>query len=43
MIQTCLSVFIGALAGVAAYKIQKHAGKKSQTAQIYSPLFKMSK
>ena len=33
MIQTCLSVFIGALAGVAAYKIQKHAGKKSQTAQ----------
>lgn len=33
MIQTCLSVFIGALAGVAAYKIQKHACKKSQTAQ----------
>lgn len=33
MIQTCLSVFIGALAGVAAYKIQKHARKKSQTAQ----------
>ena len=33
MIQTCLSVFTGALAGVAVYKIQKHADKKSQKAQ----------
>lgn len=39
MIQTCLSVFIGALAGVAAYKIQKHACKKSQTAQNPLPSF----
>ena len=33
MIQTCLSVLTGALAGVAVYKIQKCKDKKSQTAQ----------
>lgn len=36
MIQACLSVFTGALAGVAVYKIQKHADKKSQATQNHS-------
>lgn len=33
MIQTCLSILTGALAGVAVYKIQKCKDKKSQTTQ----------
>lgn len=39
MIQTCLSIITGALAGVAVYKIQKHTDKKSQTAQNLLPSF----
>lgn len=39
MIQTCLSVFTGVLAGVAVYKIQKHTNKKSQTTQNPLPSF----
>lgn len=36
MIQTCFSVLAGVLTGVAVYKIQKHADKKSQTTQNHS-------
>lgn len=36
MIQTCLNIITGALAGVAVYKIQKHTDKKSQTTQNHS-------
>lgn len=39
MIQTCFSILAGALTGVAAYKIQKHTDKKSQTAQNLLPSF----
>lgn len=39
MIQTCLSIITGALAGVAVYKIQKHTDKKSQTTQNPLPSF----
>lgn len=36
MIQTCLSVLTGALAGVAVYKIQKRAGKTLQAPKNHS-------
>lgn len=39
MIQTCLSILTGALAGVAVYKIQKCKDKKSQTTQNSLPSF----
>lgn len=39
MIQTCLSILAGALAGVAVYKIQKCKDKKSQTTQDSLPSF----
>ena len=39
MIQTCLSILTGALAGVAVYKIQKCKDKKSQAAQNQLPSF----
>lgn len=39
MIQTCLSILTGALAGVAVYKIQKCKDKKSQTTQNPLPSF----
>lgn len=39
MIQTCLSIIAGALAGVAVYRIQKHTDKKSQITQNPLPSF----
>lgn len=39
MMQTCLSILTGALAGVAVYKIQKCKDKKSQTTQNSLPSF----
>lgn len=39
MIQTCISILAGALAGVAVYRIQKCRDKKSQTTQNPLPSF----
>lgn len=39
MIQTCLSILIGVLAGVAVYRVQKHTDKKSKTTQNPLPSF----